>query len=320
LLGIAAAVLIAVLALFLLRFWLLAQVAKLVFAVAALFVGAQHRRVNVAGLEWHFLDSRSALDGDGSDKPVMVVLHGYGADKYNWLLYLRVLKGEFRLIAPDLPGFGQTYSGDLQANYRIADQVERLKGFVEALNLGRIHLAGNSMGGFIAARFALAYPDKVLSLTLMDAAGLAAAKKTVLEESFEHDEILFLPRTRAQADAVLAMAVAKPVKLPLIAIVYLLNQINERRPVLEKIFRQLMADHKSSDLSQKLVALDMPVLVIWGRQDHLLDVSAAENLAPRLRNGELVILDSVGHAPMIEAVDNTAKFHRAFIDRQVYTR
>jgi pimeloyl-ACP methyl ester carboxylesterase len=310
LLEIAAVVLAAALGLFFLRFWLLSQVAKLLFAIVTRFVGARHRRVNIDGVDWHFLDS------GGVDKPVMVVLHGYGADKYNWLLYIRVLKGEFRLIAPDLPGFGQTYNGDLQADYGIADQVARLKGFVAALNLDRIHLAGNSMGGFIAARFALTYPQGVLSLTLMDAAGLTAARKTVLEESFEHNEILFLPRTRAQAETVLAMAVARQVKLPFIAIVYLLKQISERRPVLEKIFRQLMADHKSSDLSQKLAVLDMPVLVIWGRKDQLLDVSAAENLAPFLRKGELVILDNVGHAPMIEAVAETATHHREFIGRR----
>src|SRR3546814_16125165 len=87
----------------------------------------------------------------------------------------------YHVIAPDLPGFGENERNP-QLAYDIAAQTERLKDFIDALGLDRPHVAGNSMGGWIALRYALAYPDALASLILLNTAGVKGANESELEK------------------------------------------------------------------------------------------------------------------------------------------
>src|SRR3546814_11652718 len=87
----------------------------------------------------------------------------------------------YRIIAPHLPGCGENERNPFLA-YESAAQTARLKAFADALGLERPHIAGNSMGGWIALRYAIDYPTALASLTLLDNAGVNGAEESELQK------------------------------------------------------------------------------------------------------------------------------------------
>ena len=123
------------------------------------------------GLHYVFLDG-------GQGEPLML-LHGFGANKDNFLRVAKFLTPHYRLIVPDHIGFGES-SHPAQADYASAAQAERLRALVQALGIGRLHVGGNSMGGQIAMAYAALYPNDVASLWLLDPAGIWSAPPSEL--------------------------------------------------------------------------------------------------------------------------------------------
>src|SRR5262245_31209432 len=122
-----------------------------VIALGRALCGLKHRKLEVDGFTWTYLDSA------GRDKPIMLLVHGFGADKDTWLPYARLLRRRFRVIAPDLPGFGESVR-DPAMDYSAEAQIDRLHRLIRALELGPVHLAGNSLGGYLSGWYALEYP------------------------------------------------------------------------------------------------------------------------------------------------------------------
>ena len=112
------------------------------------------------------------LEG-GSGEP-LVLVHGFGADKDNFTRVARWLTPHYRVIVPDLVGFGES-SHLPDVDYHYAAQAQRVRAFVQALGLQRVDLGGNSMGGGIAMSYAAQHPQEVHSLWLVDCAGIAGA-------------------------------------------------------------------------------------------------------------------------------------------------
>ena len=203
------AIALALVLVFVARYWLLAQVVKVIYLVTALAFGARKRRIDVMdGQTWHYLEAGS------HEKPVLLLLHGFGVDKFVWLPYIKAMKEDYHIIAPDLPGFGDAYSQRVPVDYSVYGQVEALQKFVEHLDISSFHLAGNSMGGLISAMFCIACQNRVRTLVLMNAAGIASSRKSDLDVMFEKGELVLLPRTIEELDRLFAMIAVKPVRLP----------------------------------------------------------------------------------------------------------
>jgi abhydrolase domain-containing protein 6 len=98
--------------------------------------GLQPQRISIEGLQIEYLEG-------GKGEP-LVLLHGFGGDKDNWTRFGKHVTPHFKVIAPDLPGFGES-SADPDLNYTISAQVDRVKAFVQALGIPAFHLGGNSM-------------------------------------------------------------------------------------------------------------------------------------------------------------------------------
>ena len=116
---------------------------------------------------------------EGGTGDAIIMLHGSGGNKDNWLYLAKYFTPNYRVIIPDLSGFGDS-SKPQNANYNIMSQVERLNLFAKELNLTKFHLVGNSMGGDIAGNYAADYPDMVKTLALFDASGVNAPVKSEL--------------------------------------------------------------------------------------------------------------------------------------------
>lgn len=122
--------------------------------------GLSVHSINVANHEVHYLD--------GGTGPPVILLHGIFAEKDHWVDFARKLTPDHRVVVPDLPGFGNS-SRLADQSYQYAPQVERLHAFIEKLGIRQFHLAGSSMGGTIAALYAVKYPAQVLSVAFIGA-------------------------------------------------------------------------------------------------------------------------------------------------------
>src|SRR5262247_2399498 len=130
-------------------------------------LGAGFRRRTVQ------VDDHRMVYSEGGKGEAIVLLHGFGASSDSWNRFASRLTKRFRVIAPDLPGWGESQRKD-EESYGYPQQVERLYQFLGALGLGgRVHLAGHSMGGFIASAFAARYPERVITLGLLAPHGIA---------------------------------------------------------------------------------------------------------------------------------------------------
>ena len=243
----------------------------------------------------------------------LVLVHGFGADKDNFTRVARYLTPHYRVILPDLVGFGES-AHRTDVDYRYAAQAERLHAFVQSLGLSRIDLGGNSMGGGIAMSYAAQHPQEVASLWLIDCAGIAAAPPSELAKIVTATGTNPLMITKeSDYPAFLHFVMSDPPWIPgsvmdVLARERIANQALERQ-----VFRQIAAD--SVDAAVK--GLPTPTLVTWGEDDRALSVGTVPVLKTLLPNAQAVVMPHIGHAPMIERPEQSAQDYlqfRALVD------
>jgi pimeloyl-ACP methyl ester carboxylesterase len=260
------------------------------------------RRITVAGHEVVYLDR-------GSGDP-MVLLHGFGGDKDNWAFFAREIPDRYRVIALDLPGFGES-SRHPEERYDVRSQSARLLAFVDALGLPRFHLAGNSMGGHLAARFALDHPERVRSLTLIDAGGVVAPHPSEVARALEAGRNPLVVDSVEDFDHVMALVFVKQPPIPGFIKRYLAERALANRDFNQKIFADLRAT--SWRLEGELPGVRVPTLIVWGAEDRVIDVSAAGVFAAAIPGAQTAILPACGHSPMIEQPVETAQRYLGFL-------
>lgn len=226
----------------------------------------------------------------------VVMVHGLGGSKDHWTRFAARLPRNLRLIAIDLPGFGESPK-DPAASHASAAQVARLKRFFDVHGLSGVHLMGSSMGGRIATEYALAWPDDVASLVLFDPAGVtpppgAAASHVVAVRSVADLEVL------------LATSFVRPPRLPDMLKEHLAARAADNADLHGKIVDELKAT--PGRLEDRIGALRPPALVVWGAQDRIIDPAAAAVWRAHLREGDVVTVAEVGHAPMVERPEESA--------------
>jgi pimeloyl-ACP methyl ester carboxylesterase len=203
----------------------------------------------------------------------------------------------------------------LELDHGFSAQAERLKNFLDALGIEKCHLGGNSMGGAIALRFALDFPERLMTLTLLDNAGVSGTEESELQRSIVEGETPLVPRTMADVDRLLAMVTVKPPFIPTRFKQVMLKDMKHQQKLLDKVFAQVADEGLNHPLNDRLKEITVPTQIIWGRQDRLIDVTCAVVQHEGIRDSELVILDGVGHVPMIEKPALTAEHQLAFLVR-----
>jgi abhydrolase domain-containing protein 6 len=267
------------------------------------------KHITVDGRVWPY------LEGGNPQGVPLVMVHGFAGDKDNWAMIAPYLTGDYRVIAPDLPGFGgNDRNPDLA--WDIDSQAARLKDFMDAMGLQSPHLGGNSMGGWIALRYAIAYPDRLRSLTLLNNAGVNGAQESDLQKQAADEDYNPLILTDLDdADRLIAMVVHKPPYVPSRFKPALYSDTLRHRDLLDKIFWAIATEGRDAPLNDQLSAVKVPTLIIWGRHDRLIDVSCVAELKTGIANSEAHILEHVGHVPMIEDPKATAAIQRDFLAR-----
>lgn len=266
--------------------------------------GLSLKQVTVGDLSIHY------YEGGPSNAQTILMVHGFAANKDNWLRFARHLSKDYRIIALDLPGFGA--SDRPAGSYDVGTQTERLASVIEALGIGRLHLIGNSMGGHISALYAARYPDKVLSLALLDNAGITSPQPSELMQLLERGAANpLVVKQPEDFQRLLEFVFVQPPYLPESLKGYFAEQAINNSAHYDQVFAHLI--ERYIPLEPELAKIQAPTLIIWGAEDRALHVSSIEVMQPLLRKPSVVIMPKTGHAPMIERPQQTAEHYRAFL-------
>jgi len=284
-------------------------VALLLLGTHRLF-GFKTRSIDVDGIAWPYLEG-----GPESGEPV-VLLHGFGGDKDNWPLYARFLRGKYRVVIPDLPGFGEN-AKDPDSDYGIDPQAKRLHRFVESMGIDRCHIAGHSMGGFLALRYALDYPSRVITITLLNNAGVSSLNKSEVELAAERGESLLVTSSLEEFDKLIDFIMHKPIPMPRIIKREIGKLAIAQKSFWESIFWSLFDDSKKRPLDDQLHEINAPTLIIWGRHDRVIDVSCTDVMTAKIPVNHCVVFEDVGHVPMLECPAQSASAHLEFLNQHL---
>jgi abhydrolase domain-containing protein 6 len=239
----------------------------------------------------------------------VVMIHGYSSEKTVWMRFASHFTDRYQVLILDLPGHGET-AFDPALKYDTVSQGQRVLQAMDALNISRAHIIGNSMGGFIAAQIALHHPERVQSATLIDAAGVIAPKASDMEKMLAKGRNPFEIITHEDFDAFYAMTMAQPPWLPRMILDYMADDYIARRESLARIFQDF---HQVDMLDSQLSEFRVPVLVMWGERDRLLHISSAEVWKNGIPGAELISYPALGHMPMLEDPSRSASDILAFI-------
>jgi pimeloyl-ACP methyl ester carboxylesterase len=244
-----------------------------------------------AGMHAHYVDVgghrlRYFAGGDG---PPLLLIHGLGSSSEDWALVVRELTREHRVYAPDLLGAGGS-DKPRDGDYSIAAETELVRGFMDAMQLGRADVGGLSMGGWIALRLAAEHPERVQRLVLVDSVGLSFP--TTLNESS------FSPATMSEARHLLWLQSDAFTKLPDFVVRDYLRRARREGWVLRMAMRSMLTGRDQMD--GKLQRATMPALIVWGTTDRLAPPSLAARLHQELPQSRVVMIPGCGHLAMIE--------------------
>ena len=272
------------------------------------FCGLRTHHNAVDGVSWPY------LEGGPESGEVVILVHGFGGDKDNWPLYARHLRRDFRVVAPDLPGFGEN-AKDPDADYRVSAQVPRLRRFVEAMGIDKFHIVGNSMGGYLALQYALAHPSSIITMTLLDNAGVSSVNKSEVRLAAGRGQNMLVASSMQELDKLLDFIMYKPMPLPRVIKQHIGKQLIAQRDFLDRIFWSLYDDTENRPLDDQLHKVSVPTLIIWGRNDRVLDISCTEIMRDRIPVNQCIVFEETGHVPMLECPAQTASAQRDFISQ-----
>src|SRR6266436_823200 len=268
---------------------LLAVIVVPTFVVPAFGQGQPaDKTISVFGQSIHYFDMGSG--------PVVVLLHGLGSRKDDWLPVLEPMAQKYRLLVPDQIGFGKSDKPLL--DYSIQTYVDFLNEFLRQLKVEKASLVGESLGGWIAGLYVVemgggAHLIPVEKLVLIDAAGLKQEK----------------PIPDLNPSSLAAMRGVME------AVFYDTSWLNE--DALRKVFTDKLATKDSYTVrsilsnpalaterpNERLGSIKVPTLVTWGKQDKLLPIASGERYAAGIPGAKLVSFDKCGHVPAIEKTE-----------------
>ena len=246
----------------------------------------------------------------------ILLIHGTGASLHTWEKWIDILSPGYRVISFDLPGFGLT-GPDPNHNYQISRYTAILDSLMAKLKIDSFNIAGNSLGGLVAWRYTTQFPEKILSLNLIDAAGLPQTGKK--------PPFIFQLAKLPVLSTLLQKITPKSIIEKSMLDVYKNDQLVTEK-LIDRYFELSLREgnrtafvKRMSQLNEKLVVSDLknitvPVLIQWGKDDRWIPLANAFEFQKLIPNAELIIYDS-GHVPMEENPMETVKDYMIFLKK-----
>jgi pimeloyl-ACP methyl ester carboxylesterase len=263
-----------------------------------------------SGANVHFRDQGQRLG------PVLVLLHGSNASLHTWEPWVNELGDQFRVISVDLPGHGLTGAvpGD---DYSQEGMTKFVYDFTAALKLAPFALAGNSMGGGVAARFAIKHPERLTNLILVDAGGMPTAVERDPGLGFRlaripviQNVMLYVTPRSLFEDGLKKAFLDDTLVTP--AMVDRYWELNRREGTRAAMLKRFQTE-QDTFIQDNAAKITTPTLILWGAEDTLVPPDVGEAYAGAIKDSKLIEYDNVGHIPMEEVSDQSARAVREFL-------
>jgi pimeloyl-ACP methyl ester carboxylesterase len=266
----------------------------------ASYTNASSKFIEIDGMQVHY-----RIEGEGEP---LVLIHGTGSMLQTWDEWTTLLSPHYKIVRMDIPAFGLT-GPTADGIYHDSMYVNFLERFTNGIGLDSFHLAGNSLGGSIAWKYAAANPQKVKKLILVDPGGFH--KVNDKGGSFIFKMAKNYPRLTHLFSKIGTHYI---VEKTLREVYYDDSKITEQR---KKMYadlnkregnRHAFIERRrsvSESSEEELKAITAPTLVMWGKEDVLLDVREAEHFKA-IPNASFVLYDKVGHCPEEEIPERSA--------------
>jgi pimeloyl-ACP methyl ester carboxylesterase len=282
-----------------------------VSALASRWAQPPSRFLEVGGMKVHIRD-----EGVASDPVPIVLIHGTSSSLHTWTGWVQELKGSRRVITFDLPGFGLTGPSP-DANYTADAYVAFMRRFLDDVGVQHCVLGGNSLGGDIAWQTAYVMPDRVEKLILVDAGGYKLKSQSI-PIAFRLANIPVLNRLmetvlpRRLVEASLRNVYGDPSKIAADTVDLYFDmaaRAGNRRALVQRFAQSDFGTH-----ADRISALRMPTLILWGGLDRLVPPSNAEQFHRDIPGSSLVIFPGLGHVPQEESPAETVAAVKAFLN------
>ena len=285
----------------------------LVTALALALSRAPDRPVETLVARWalppsDFIEVRGQVvhlrdEGPRDDPLPLVLIHGTSASLHTWEGWVAALKGQRRIISFDLPGFGLTgpFTGQYSpGDYRGDTYARFVLDLLDALQVPRAVVGGNSLGGEVAWRLAVMAPERVAALVLVDAAGpvftpesvplgFAVARLPVVNRIAEW----VLPRSVVAQS--LTSVYGDPARVtPELVDRYFELTLREgnRRALGQRMQQWVMGEG-----AEQIARVKQPTLILWGGRDRLIPPAVGQWLQQQIAGSRLIVFDDLGHVP-----------------------
>ncbi|MGH9188876.1 MAG: alpha/beta fold hydrolase [Acidimicrobiales bacterium] len=257
--------------------------------------------VDFGGTRLHFNDL-----GPDAVRPPLVLLHAFPLHSEMWAPQLSCLSSRFRVIAPDLSGFGRSDTPEDPASYGMARYADEVMALLDALALEEVVLGGLSMGGYVAFACLRLFPERIAGLVLADTRAAADSSEVLARRSDQQEQVL-RDGTGKVVEALIPGLLG--------------DHSFAHRPELVGQVRRLMGDNPAAgyvgaleamkqrpDATDELAGIGVPTLVLVGEQDRLSPPEVVREWQQRIPGSRLTVLPDAGHLSNLEAADafNTA--------------
>ncbi len=274
-----------------------------------------HRYHGTINIEWVHI-------GTG-ERDTLLFLHGFSDRKENFYFTSKTLSNNLDIIIPDMPGFGQS-TKDYNLKYSLEHYVDWLGEFIEHLPVENFHLAGNSLGGAVSAMLAERFPDKIISLILIDSFGFyMPGWESIYDEALEGKN-LFHVESEKDFNRLRDIVFFNKPKFPLFVKEYMVKDTMDNRDWYDKIFYELVdldlirkreKTPEALSLNALCPHIKMPTLILWGNHDSIFPYHIADFIKERIPDSQMHIFDKVGHCPHLEAPEALAREVAKFLKR-----
>jgi pimeloyl-ACP methyl ester carboxylesterase len=258
----------------------------------------------------------------GEGEPIFLI-HGSFSSLHTWEAWEDELSPFFMTISMDLPGHGLT-GPDLQKRYGIEDYSKLIFAIADQLDLREFHVAGNSMGGGVALKMASDQPDRILTLNLIDSSGARPKTRTDSSQSKSYNSGAWIFKVAQNPifNNLLLKCTPKFVfGLNLKQVFYDNTKITDK--MLTRYYELLRMEGNRQATLDRLTTrkpyevdfekLNMPVLIMWGKNDNWIPLSNGERLAEAIPGSKLKVFENAGHVPMEEIPTETVSEYLSFL-------
>lgn len=252
--------------------------------------------------------------------PVLVLVHGSNASLFTWEPWAKRLDNVFRVVSLDMPGHGLTGAVP-DRDYSQEGMVKFTIEVANKLGIKKFAIAGNSMGGGVAARLAEEHPDRVNALILVDAAGMPVKAGNRIPLAFRLARMPFVnqlllhvtPRSLVVEGLNDAVVRRKIITEKMIDTYWdFARMAGTREATLERF-----ALEPTDAVKDHIADIKAPTLILWGRNDGLIPVQAAYKFHKAIPGSRLIVYRDTGHIPQEEVPDRSAADVRAFLRPQL---